>query len=109
MEIDLAMETYFLMEIDFRIEFDFGIGFEIEVDFGLDFAIDFGIEIDICARRGATAREVATPIGVNLRESNPCSVRHATTTKQKPELYQEVKQHMTVLFNALYEIQVASR
>jgi hypothetical protein len=50
----------------------------------------------ICARKGAT------PIGVNLRESNPYSASHATTTKQKPELYQKVKQYMIVLFNAPY-------
>jgi hypothetical protein len=55
-----------------------------------------------CPGKGATARKVATPIGVNSRESNPYSASHATTTKQKPELYQEVKQYMMVLFNALY-------
>jgi hypothetical protein len=56
----------------------------------------FWKDLYICARKGAT------PIGVNSRESNLYSASHATTTKQKRELYQEVKQYMMVLFNALY-------
>jgi hypothetical protein len=46
------------------------------------------------------ARKSATPIGVNLRESNLYSASHATTTRQKPELYQEVKQYMIALYSA---------
>jgi hypothetical protein len=46
------------------------------------------------------ARQGATPIGLNLTESNPYSTSHATTTKQKPEFYQEVKQYMIGLVNA---------
>jgi hypothetical protein len=38
--------------------------------------------ISRCAHKDATTRNDTTPIGVNLRESNPDYASHATTTKQ---------------------------
>jgi hypothetical protein len=44
-----------------------------------------------------------------LRESNSYFPRHATTTKQKSELYQELQQYMIVIFNGLYKIRLSPR
>jgi hypothetical protein len=44
-----------------------------------------------------------------FRESNAYFARHATTTKQKSEPYQELKQYVIVIFNGLYKIRLSPR
>jgi hypothetical protein len=44
-----------------------------------------------------------------FRETNAYFARHATTTKQKSEPYQELKQYMIVIFNGLYKIRLSPR
>jgi hypothetical protein len=44
-----------------------------------------------------------------FRESNAYFDRHATTTKQKSEPSQELKQYVIVIFNRLYKIRLSPR
>jgi hypothetical protein len=44
-----------------------------------------------------------------FRESNAYFARHGTTIKRKPELYQELKQYVIVVFNELHQIQFSPR